>query len=150
MTALFMRERVRSGMGCELMSVTILIVDDEVHVIHVLKRKFESCGFTVVTGRSGKEGFNLAREHQPALILTDFQMPQGSGLDMAMRLKESSDTADIPLIMLTARGHKISAAELARTNIRLLKDKPFSARELVKHVQEELAGSAATEGMRHG
>ena len=55
---------------------------------------------------------------------------------MAVKLKQNESTAHIPVLMLTARGHLLSAEELAKTNICALMAKPFSARELVGRIEE--------------
>jgi CheY-like chemotaxis protein len=72
----------------------------------------------------------------PDLICSDFQMPLMSGLELAERLKATAETAHIPILMLTARGHRITPTQLAQTNIRTMLAKPFSARELVAKLQE--------------
>ncbi|GAB4187578.1 MAG: hypothetical protein Kow00105_02220 [Phycisphaeraceae bacterium] len=110
---------------------TVLIVDDEAHIVHIIRYKLEREGFEVVTAGDGQEAYELACELDPDVIVTDFQMPVLSGFEMCVKLHESDQTADIPIVMVTARGHKLSPSELARTNIRQLLCKPFSARELL-------------------
>ena len=114
----------------------ILIVDDELYITQILAYKLKQAGALVVTANDGEEGFKMASEHQPDLILTDFQMPGLNGLEMAVRLKEEPKTHQIPLLMLTARGHKLSPSQLARTNIKGLLPKPFSAREVIAKAAE--------------
>lgn len=116
----------------------ILIADDEPHVIYVVKFKLENAGYEVITSNNGKLAYTLACEHLPALIVTDFQMPGESGLELAIRLKANAETADIPIIMVTARGHRITPTELAATNVKLVMAKPFSPRELIGHIHELL------------
>jgi two-component system phosphate regulon response regulator PhoB len=72
------------------------------------------------------------------MVVTDLQMPRMSGLDLAMKLKEDPATSGIPVLMLTARGYILDAAVVARTNIKMVMGKPFSARELVKKVVEQI------------
>lgn len=109
----------------------ILIVDDETHITHLLAYKLEREGFHTLTANDGQTGFELACENQPDLILADFQMPILSGYDMAVKLKDDSRTAQIPVLMLTARGHKLTQEHLVPTNIKGLISKPFATRELV-------------------
>lgn len=116
----------------------ILIVDDEAHIVHVIRYKLERSGYEVETAGDGQEAYELAQEMDPDLIVTDFQMPVLSGYDMCVRLHESEVTADTPVVMVTARGHKLSPSELARTNIRQMMCKPFSARELLAVIAELL------------
>ncbi len=117
---------------------TILIADDEPHVVYVVKFKLENAGYNVITSNNGKLAYILACEHLPDLIVTDFQMPGGSGLELATRLTANAETADIPIIMVTARGHRITPTELAETNIKQVMAKPFSPRELISHLNELL------------
>ena len=114
----------------------ILIVDDEAYVSSVLALKFKNAGEHVVTAADGEEGFLAAQQEVPDLIVTDFQMPVYSGLEMARKLKAEPTTAHIPLLMLTGRGHRLLPSEMAETNIRAVLDKPFSVREVVMRANE--------------
>jgi CheY-like chemotaxis protein len=115
---------------------TILVADDERYITTTISLKLRQAGGTVITASDGCEAFELARTHLPDLICSDFQMPLMSGLELAERLKATPETSHIPVLMLTARGHRIQPTELARTNIRAMLGKPFSARELVAKLQE--------------
>ena len=128
---------------------SILIVDDEPHVVHVVGFKLKAAGFKVETATNGKDAYERACAVRPALIITDYQMPGGSGLELATRLRRNADTADTPLIMLTARGHLASLSELVDTNIRSLLAKPFSPRNLLKKVQELLGISEEASAESH-
>jgi two-component system phosphate regulon response regulator PhoB len=121
-------------------TTTILIVDDEPHVIHVVRLKFEQCRVQVITANNGKRGYELACEHRPDLVVTDFEMPGGTGLEMAKSMRVNETTAEIPIIMLTARGHRAPLAEIAETSVRSVLAKPFSPRHLVKKADELLGG----------
>lgn len=122
---------------------TVLIVDDEPHVIHVVGFKLQQAGLAVLSANNAKAAYDVACREKPDLIVTDFQMPGGSGLDLATRLRKNAETAEIPLIMLTARGHRAPLAELAETNVRSLLAKPFSPRHLLKKVNELLGRNDA-------
>jgi len=116
----------------------ILVADDEPHVTYMLIQKLSAPGVTVVAAGDGAEALRMACDQQPDLIITDYQMPRLSGFDMALQLRSDARTADIPLIMLTARGHRLSPSELAQTNIRHLMSKPFSVRDLQAKIAEFL------------
>ena len=62
-------------------------------------------------------------------------------MEFAQRLKSSAETASIPVLMLTARGHKVPPSDLGKTNIKGLMDKPFSPSDLLARVEELLAES---------
>ncbi len=119
---------------------TILVVDDEAHITHVVSLKLRNAGFNVITARDGEEGFELATQHKPDLIITDLQMPYVNGVEMCARLRSSSVTAEIPAIMLTARGYSLDPEDLERTNIREMLSKPFSPREVLERVESLVAG----------
>lgn len=117
---------------------TILVVDDEAHILHVVSLKLRNAGFAVVTADNGEEGLEACLAHQPDLIITDYQMPLMSGLEMSTALKADERTAHIPALMLTARGFSIPAESLAKTNIVSVLSKPFSPREVLQKVQDML------------
>jgi len=123
-------------------SPMILLADDEAHITCVVGQKLRSAGFGVTTARDGEEAFELACKVRPALIVTDLQMPRLSGLELAVRLKQTPQTARTPLVMLTARGYILEPQAIAQTNIRHLLAKPFSAREVLRLVVE-LVGAPA-------
>src|SRR5215208_7312940 len=83
---------------------TILVADDESHILHVVSLKLRNAGFRVVTARDGQEAFEMAQQSHPDLLITDYHMPQLSGLELCQRLKQDANTSNIPAIMLTARG----------------------------------------------
>jgi CheY-like chemotaxis protein len=80
----------------------------------------------------------MAAKKRPNLIITDYQMPIMNGLTACIQLKQNPITADIPILMLTARGHRLSPEELSQTNIRLMMPKPFSVREVIAQVENLL------------
>lgn len=122
-------------------SLTLLIADDEPHIRSLVGAKLRAAGFNVLIASNGQEALNQARQAKPALIVTDFQMPLLSGFEMCQRLQEDPQTAEIKVIMLTARGHKLSPSEMERTNIQLLMDKPFSPRDLLMNIYDLLGAS---------
>jgi CheY-like chemotaxis protein len=131
------------------MSHTILICDDDAHIRCILAAKLRASGYTVHEARDGEEGFTAAVAHKPHLILTDFQMPGTDGLAMSFNLAANPATTHIPIIMLTARGHSIEDDTRGKTSIRVLIDKPFSAKQVLEHVQRVLALSATSKDAPH-
>jgi CheY-like chemotaxis protein len=130
---------------------TVLVTDDEPHIRHMLDYKLKKTGFAVITAGNGREAFDLARARRPDVIVSDYQMPVCDGLELAMRLKDDPATAKIPVLLLTARGHKVSASDLAKTNIKALMPKPFSPRELIAQIADLIGavpdGEAGEGGM---
>lgn len=122
---------------------TVVICDDEAHIRHIVAAKLRETGFTVVEARDGVQGLELAISSQPVLVITDLQMPGGSGLDLAQALKTNPATCNTPVLMLTARGYILNAEELKKTNIVEVIAKPFGVRQLLERVKEVLSGGAA-------
>ena len=97
-----------------------LLVDDEPHVTHLVSYKLKQENIEVVTAQDGAEAFRLACENSPNLVITDLQMPVLSGYEMSVKLRANRETANIPILMLAARGHTLSDEKLAKTNIKQL------------------------------
>jgi two-component system, OmpR family, alkaline phosphatase synthesis response regulator PhoP len=121
----------------------ILVIDDEPHITHVVALKLRHAGFEVFTAGDGEEGYELACEREPDLIITDLWMPYMTGLEMCKKLSGNPRTASIPVIVLTARGYALDPEDVARTSVRLMMSKPFGPRELLQRVNEILSPDEA-------
>ena len=120
----------------------VMLVDDEVHVRDVLQLKLRAAGYVTATACDGAEGLGCAAEFQPHLIVSDYQMPRLNGLEMCRRLATDSILHDVPILLLTSREFEIGPAQTTGTNIRAVRDKPFSPKAIVKLVGELLASAA--------
>lgn len=129
---------------------TILVADDELYITQILAFKLQGAGASVITANDGGEAYQLTYEHRPDLIITDFQMPIMNGFEFSVKLCEKPQTAQIPVLMLTARGHKLSPNDLLLTNIKELLPKPFSAREVLAKANELLGSSPKTPSATSG
>lgn len=118
---------------------TILVVDDEVHISHVVSLKLQQAGMRVLTASDGEEAYEVACRELPDLVVTDFQMPVLNGLELSCKLRETAATSEIPVLVVTARGHLLTEDDLARTSIKGVMCKPFSPRHLLEKVRELLA-----------
>ncbi len=119
----------------------ILVVDDEIHILHVISLKFRNAGYDVLTARNGKEALERAQFELPDLVITDYQMPFLSGLELCRRLKQLPSTRHIPAVMLTARGFSLDENEMNEIGVRVCINKPFGPRELL-HIVEEILVTA--------
>ena len=122
---------------------TILVADDESHILHVVSLKLRNAGFRVITARDGQEALEMAQAQHPDLLITDYHMPQLSGLELCQRLKKDPATSHIPAIMLTARGYHLEPHDTEESGILRMIFKPFSPRQLLATVTEVLEGAAA-------
>src|SRR6185312_7578485 len=93
---------------------TILVADDESHILHVVSLKLRNAGFRVVTARDGQEALELAQQECPDLLITDYHKPQLSGMKLCQKLNQDSKTSCIPKIMLTASGNHLEPADTER------------------------------------
>ncbi len=125
------------------MAGRILIVDDEAHILHVLSLKLRNAGYEVVTAVDGEDGYELACQHLPDLVITDFQMPYMTGLELCQALATNTPTAHIPVLILTARGYALDEDDLRIGNIKGVLSKPFSPRAVLQLVRETVSSEAA-------
>jgi CheY-like chemotaxis protein len=117
---------------------TILVADDESHILNVVSLKLRNAGFRVVTARDGQEAFEMAQAEKPDLLITDYHMPQLSGIELCQKLKQDPATSSIPAIMLTARGYQLEPGDTEQSGILRMLSKPFSPRQLLSTVNEVL------------
>lgn len=120
-----------------------LVVDDEFHIVQVVSIKLKNNGFDVVTAENGRDGYELAAQMLPDIIISDYQMPVMSGVEMIAKLRENPETAHIPVIMLTARGFSIEDGLQEQLGVSSCLDKPFSPREVLQTIEEILNQDAA-------
>ncbi len=116
----------------------VLIVDDEIHIVHVVAIKLRNNGFEVISAENGAEAFKLACEERPDVIVTDFQMPVMTGLELVKKLRQTEATKDTPVIMLTARSFAIEDSEKQDLQITEFLSKPFSPKELLRSIEDIL------------
>jgi two-component system phosphate regulon response regulator PhoB len=115
----------------------VLIVDDESSIRDMLAMALEMAGFEVVHAGDAQTALQEIASLQPDLAIIDWMMPKTSGLELCRRIRKNPDTAEIPLVLLTARGEedaKITGLEVADDYI----TKPFSPRELVARLKAVL------------
>ncbi len=83
-------------------SLPVLIVDDEPHILTLLRDVLEEEGLTVITASNGAAALYLVQRTPIALVLTDMMMPMVSGLELARQLQNNPQTAHIPLLLMSA------------------------------------------------
>lgn len=125
---------------------TILIVDDEAPIRDMLRVALEMANYRCLEAENAQEAHSLALDKRPHLILLDWMLPGTSGIELARRLKREEVTAEIPIIMLTAKGeedNKIQGLEVGADDYIT---KPFSPRELVARLKAVLRRADASSG----
>ena len=116
----------------------VLVVDDEIHIVHVAAIKLRNNGYEVITATNGDEAFELACAEKPDIIVTDFQMPAMTGLELVEKIRQNEETKDIPVILLTARSFAISEEQQEDLQISGCISKPFSPKELLESIEDIL------------
>jgi two-component system phosphate regulon response regulator PhoB len=109
----------------------LLVVEDDRPIADLLKHHFTAAGFTVTTTSDGDEALILIEEVKPDLVLLDWMIEGTSGIEVCRRLRRSSRTANLPVIMLTARGEEGDRIRGLETGADDFVAKPFSPKELV-------------------
>lgn len=113
---------------------TIMVVDDNPDIITIVKTILEGKGYQVLSASSGQELLNLLTDRKPDLVILDIMMPEMDGLEVLGRLKAVTETASIPVILLTAKvqyedvlgGYKLGADYYIT--------KPFTSTQLVNGI----------------
>jgi CheY-like chemotaxis protein len=119
-------------------SKKVLVVDDEIHIVHVVTIKLRNNGYDVVTACNGAEAFEIACQERPDIIVTDYQMPIMSGMELVEKLRGIEATKDIPVILLTARSFAIEDNQREDLGISQCLSKPFSPKELLESIEDIL------------
>lgn len=125
------------------MSKRILIIDDEEAIREVMRGCLEELGpWEVLTTGSGQEGLHLAQVEQPDGILLDVSMPEMNGFEFLRRLRETSGTQDIPVLLLTATVQLDKQINLAEWGVADVILKPFSPLEVIEQIAAAFGWSA--------
>jgi DNA-binding response OmpR family regulator len=121
----------------------ILVADDEVYMLRLLEMTFKKGGFEVVCCRGGQEALATAATALPQLILLDVMMPGLDGLGALRQLKENPATRNIPVIVLSAKGHALTRVEAELAGAAMFLTKPFSPNQLLGDVKRILESTIA-------
>ena len=120
------------------MAKRILIVDDEVQLVEMMKMRLEAAGYEIISAYDGQEGFDKAKKDKPDLIILDLMLPKMDGYKVCGLLKNDARYNKIPIIMFTARvqeederlGKDLGAEEYVT--------KPFDPKLLLSKIKELL------------
>ncbi|MEX0711049.1 MAG: response regulator [Pirellulales bacterium] len=125
------------------MSKRVLLCDDEIHILRAAEFKLSRAGFHVRCAADGLEAWEAIQQECPDLLVTDFQMPRLTGLELIQRLRQNESTRHLRVVVLTAKGLELSATELAeKWGVLAVLGKPFSPRELLRIVESIVATGA--------
>jgi len=116
----------------------ILIVEDEKHIAKLVKYNLDRAGYECVCAASGEEGLGRISKYRYDLVILDLMLPGVDGLEICRKIKQDSETKEMKVIMLTAKGEEVDrivGLELGADDYVV---KPFSPRELVLRVKAVL------------
>src|SRR5215470_9924892 len=113
----------------------ILIIEDETDVADLLTLNLRKAGYKVSEAADGPSGLQKAREERPAFIILDLMLPKLSGLEVCRILKSDTATAQIPILMLTAKAEEVDRIVGLEFGADDYVTKPFSPREIVLRIR---------------
>jgi two-component system phosphate regulon response regulator PhoB len=131
----------------------ILVVEDEDSLATLLQYNLDKEGYQVSQCADGEEALILVDEKQPDLVILDWMLPTVSGIEVCRRLRQRTDTRNLPIIMLTARGEESDRIRGLDTGADDYVVKPFSMTELcarVRAVLRRIRPGLAEDRVRHG
>ena len=121
------------------MTATVMIIDDEIHIRRLIAQVLELAGYQVTEAANGFEALHLLEERKPDVITCDIFMPGMTGFEVLEAIKSQPDTADIPVIMLTAIGQEKDTARATALGADDYITKPFGSTNLIETIERQLA-----------
>lgn len=131
----------------------ILVVEDEDALATLLQYNLEKEGYRVTLAADGEEAMTLAQERAPDLVVLDWMLPKVSGIEVCRRLRARTETRNVPIIMLTARGEETDRIRGLDTGADDYVVKPISMTELaarIRAVLRRIRPGLAEDIIRHG
>jgi two-component system alkaline phosphatase synthesis response regulator PhoP len=124
------------------MQRTVLIIEDEKLIIVSTQMVLEAAGFRVESATNGEDGIAKAKSQAPDLVLLDIMMPGIDGWETLTRLKRDAATANIPVVIFTAREHSRGHQKSAEMGAVDYFRKPFEPDELIELVEKHVGQRA--------
>lgn len=120
------------------MPKTIVIADDEPHVLRSLEFILKKQGYTVITASNGEEALEKVKGNAPDLVFLDIQMPKMDGNTVLKTLREDDAYQDLYIVMITAKGQETDRLNSLESGANEYVTKPYSPRKLIARVKEIL------------
>jgi two-component system cell cycle response regulator DivK len=121
----------------------ILIVEDNENTRKLLRDVLQFKGYRTIEAEMGEDGVTLAMQHKPDLILMDYQLPGIDGIEAFRRIRNSSDTAHIPIVAVTASAMPEDAKKMKEAGFDGLLTKPINVKRFVQFVADVFSAKAA-------
>jgi two-component system alkaline phosphatase synthesis response regulator PhoP len=116
----------------------ILVVDDEIYIVHILDFSLGMEGYEVVTALDGEQALEKLKSEKPDLIVLDIMMPKLDGYEVCKAVKADPATKQIPVILLSAKGRNVDQKMGFEVGADDYITKPFSPRKLVERINQLL------------
>jgi len=126
----------------------ILVVDDEIYIVHILDFSLGIEGYEVMTALDGEQALAKVAQEKPDLIVLDIMMPKLDGYETCKALKGNPDTRDIPVILLSAKGRNVDQKIGFEVGADDYITKPFSPRKLVERINAILGQTSRQDAAR--
>jgi two-component system, OmpR family, alkaline phosphatase synthesis response regulator PhoP len=126
----------------------ILVVDDEIYIVHILDFSLGIEGYEVMTALDGEQALAKVAQERPDLIVLDIMMPKLDGYETCKALKQNPATHDIPVILLSAKGRNVDQKIGFEVGADDYITKPFSPRKLVERINAILGQSSRQDAAR--
>jgi len=122
--------------------VKVLIIDDAVHIRHLISRMLEHANFVTLEAGNGLQGLQLLKEQKPDVVTCDISMPLMDGYEFLLAAKEDPETRHIPVIVVTAVGQEEETAKALNMGADACLTKPFSSSRLLEIIETQLEKQA--------
>jgi two-component system, OmpR family, alkaline phosphatase synthesis response regulator PhoP len=113
----------------------ILIVDDEKDILELVSYNLEKEGFKTAKAYDGEAALGMVRSEKPDMVILDLMLPKMNGLDVCKAIRRNPETANLPIIMLTAKGDEVDKIIGLEIGADDYVTKPFSVKELIARVR---------------
>jgi DNA-binding response OmpR family regulator len=116
----------------------ILVVDDEIYIVHILEFSLTMEGYNILTAFDGEEALRVIEQERPDLVVLDIMMPKLDGYEVCRRLRKEERFSGLPVILLSAKGRSIDREVGLQAGADDYITKPFSPRKLIEKIRELL------------
>ena len=117
------------------MSKRILVVDDEMYIVNILDFTLAGEGWEVISANNGEDALRTLLKFEPDLVILDVMMPRIDGVEVCRAIKAREESADTPVILLSAKDRDKDREEGLEAGADLYLTKPFSPKRLVQEIR---------------
>ena len=115
---------------------TVLVCDDEPHIVRLIQVNLERMGYDVVTAPDGREAIRILKTLRPALVMLDVMMPYVDGYEVLRVIRKNPETAKLQVVMLTVRAQEGDAAKAYENGADGYLTKPFNPEDLRRFLEQ--------------